>query len=149
MLPSTEVAQQFIAKYEGALGPDNVVNNYAIDASAPASKDGAVFIDAPLFTEGSSALGATAGDSLGIGIALLRLNPGARMTVLGYADPTTNPGAAATLSKARADAVVNYFVMAGGLDRRRFTAVGAGTVRPPGGVAPTRSIDLRVIGLLG
>jgi len=149
MLPSTEAAQQFIAKYEGALGPDNVTDNYVIDASAPASKDGAVFIDAPLFAEGSSTLGPTAGDSLGIGIALLRLNPGARMTVLGYADPTSNAIAAATLSKARADAAVNYLVVAGGLDRRRFTAVGAGTVRPPGRVAPARSIDLRVIGLLG
>lgn len=155
-ISSQEEAHKYVEKASAVLGAANVVNHYEIDPSVPLSTDGTVYVDEPfLFETGSAALNPTYTGILGLGIAAMRLTPGARMVVTGYTDNVGDPGRNATLSLARAQAVVDYMVTTGGIDRSRFDAVGAGDANPVGDNATeegrqlNRRIDVRLVHLLG
>ncbi|MFN8051928.1 MAG: OmpA family protein [Acidimicrobiales bacterium] len=154
-ISSAEEAQQYIAKAAAVLGPDNVVNQYVVDPSVPVSTDGTVYVDEPfLFATGSAELDPAYTGVLGLGVAALRLSPAARMVVTGYTDNVGDPAKNLALSTARANAVVDYMVTTGGIDRARFDAVGAGDQNPVGdngteeGRARNRRIDVRFVNLL-
>lgn len=155
-ITSAEESQKYVDKAAAVLGPDNVVNNYVIDPTVPVSTDGTVYVDEPfLFETGSSELNPAYTGVLGLGIAALRLNPGARMVVTGYTDSQGDPAKNQELSQQRAQTVVDYMVTTGGLDRGRFDAIGAGDQDPvgdnntPEGRRLNRRIDVKLVNLLG
>ena len=155
-ITSQEEAQKYIDKAAAVLGADNVVNNYAIDPAVPLSNDGTVYVDEPfLFETGSADLNPQYTGVLGLGVAALKLNPNARMVVTGYTDNTGDPARNQELSVARANAVVDYMVNVGGIERTRFDAIGAGDGNPVGdnnteeGRKLNRRIDVKLVNLLG
>ncbi len=155
-ITSDAEAQKYVEKAAAVLGPDNVVNNYVVDPTVPLSTDGTVYVDEPfLFDTGSADLNPQYTGVLGLGVAALKLNPAARMVVTGYTDNQGDPAKNQQLSLARANAVVEYMVTTGGIDRGRFDAIGAGDQNPVGdnttaeGRALNRRIDVKLVNLLG
>ncbi|HOT78463.1 MAG TPA: OmpA family protein [Microthrixaceae bacterium] len=155
-ITSDAEAQKYVEKAAAVLGPDNVVNNYVVDPTVPLSTDGTVYVDEPfLFETGSAELNPQYTGVLGLGVAALKLNPAARLVVTGYTDNQGDPAKNQQLSLARANAVVEYMVTTGGIDRSRFDAIGAGDQNPVGdnttaeGRALNRRIDVKLVNLLG
>jgi len=101
------------------------------------------------FEIGSAELSAEAGGLLDQAIAILVENGSTVLTVEGHTDDVGSDGDNLALSEARAQAVVDYLV-AGGIDASRLTAVGYGESRPiadngtPAGRAQNRRIQFVV-----
>ena len=155
-IESAAAAQKYVDKASAVLGAGNVVNNYVIDPTVAPSTDGTVYVDEPLlFESGSAAINPQYTTILNLGVAALKLNPQARMEITGHTDSAGDPAANITLSQERADAVANYMVTTGGLDRSRFDAIGKGDTMPVGdnnteeGKRLNRRIEVKLVNLLG
>jgi OOP family OmpA-OmpF porin len=81
------------------------------------------------FQTGSTVLSDEATALLDDAIAILVANPATSLIVQGHTDDVGDESANLTLSQARAEAVVAYLI-AGGVEAERLTAVGFGETRP-------------------
>jgi outer membrane protein OmpA-like peptidoglycan-associated protein len=155
-VPSQKVADEFKAKADAVLGPQNVVDHYVIDPAAPASTDGKVIVDEPfLFATGSTAIAPGYESLLSLGVAVMKLNPQVIMVVRGYTDSVGSDQANLLLSQGRAQAVANWIEFHGGIAANRFQLEGKGKADPVGdnsteqGRALNRRIEVELLHLIG
>ena len=117
-----------------------MVHDGAKDASASTPDDGSLRGSAKVSGKTRVACAAMAQEQT---IHLERYSPDAKALVAG------------AQQLARANAVVEYMVTTGGIDRSRFDAIGAGDQNPVGdnttaeGRALNRRIDVKLVNLLG
>ncbi|MEJ7583656.1 MAG: OmpA family protein, partial [Acidimicrobiales bacterium] len=131
-VPSRRIADAFKARAAEVIGAAQVVDNYVIDPAAPEPTDGRVVVDEPLlFPVGSAEIDPRYYPIADLGVTVMRLNPPVVMRVIGYTDNVGTNQDNKALSDARARAVVDYMV-ARGIDRGRFQALGRGEARPLG-----------------
>lgn len=154
-LPHPRYSRAFEAEAAAVIGPENVVNQYIIDARAPTPDAGMVRVDEPFqFDTGSAALKPEYNSLLNLGVAVMQLNPQVIMTIEGHTDEVGTPQANQLLSLARANAVKNYIVLNGRIDPNRFVIVGKGESEPladnatPQGRQQNRRIEVRLDNLL-
>ncbi|MEO8697621.1 MAG: OmpA family protein [Acidimicrobiales bacterium] len=153
-LPTRAAADAFVAKAAAVIGAANVVDNYVIDARAPAPSSGFVRVDEPfLFPTGSEALDAQYLGVLDLGVIVMKQNVRARMIVTGHTDSVGDEDANQLLSVRRANAVIDYMVSMG-VARSRFDAGGKGETSPiadnatEAGRQLNRRIEVELLGLL-
>ncbi len=145
-LPSQEVADRFRDKAAAVIGPDNVIVRYQFDPRVPAPTDGRVRVDDDfLFPKGSAAIDPRYEPLMGLGVAVMKLNPQARMRILGYTDDSGRTEVNAALSQARADALKNFLAL-NGIDRARVDALGRGEVDfvAPNDTEANRGLNRRI-----
>ena len=153
-LPSRAAADAFVKKAAAVIGAPNVIDNYVIDARAPAPSSGFVRVDEPfLFPTGSDELDGQFLGVLDLGVIVMQQNEQARMIVTGHTDSVGDEDANQRLSLRRANAVINY-ITSKGVARERFDAVGKGETSPiadnafESGRQLNRRIEVEILGLL-
>ena len=130
-LPHPKYSRAFEREAAAVIGPENVINQYIIDARAPEPDAGMVRVDEPFqFDTGSAALKPEYNSLLNLGVAVMQLNPQVILTIEGHTDEVGTPEANQLLSLARAEAVKNYIVSNGRIDPNRFVIVGKGETEP-------------------
>ncbi len=147
-------ADAFIEKAAAVIGPDNVIDNYVIDPTAPEASDGRVTVDEPfLFKTNSADLSPEYTPILDLGVVVMDLNPKVRMRIIGHTDAIGDAESNKVLSKQRADEVMRYISFRG-IDESRFETIGRGESEPVAsneteeGRAQNRRIEVELIGLL-
>ena len=153
-VPSTAVQERFRAEAAAVIGADNVIVRYQIDSRVPVPTDGRVRVDEDfLFAKNSAEIDLRYEPLMQLGVTVLRLNPQARMRIVGYTDDSGTPEVNLRLSTARATALRDY-IAANGIAPGRIEAIGRGEVDF---VAPNdseanrgrnRRIEVELVGLL-
>lgn len=153
-VPSQEIADRFRDEAAAVIGADNVDVRYVIDPRVPEPTDGRVRVDEDfLFATGSAAIDPAYESLMQLGVAVLRINPHARMRIVGYTDSTGSAEVNDRLSRARAEALKGYLVDQG-IAATRITAVGKGPEDPvasnetAAGRAQNRRIEVELLDLL-
>jgi outer membrane protein OmpA-like peptidoglycan-associated protein len=147
MVPSVAVAQELIDKAGKVVGPDNVINEYTIDASAPLPKSAPLYVaDTVLFDTGSAKVRPEFAGLLDLGVVLLSQNPQVTVTIIGHTDSVGDEQMNLTLSQHRVDAALAY-LQAKGIDTAtRVTGIAKGEADPVGdnATAEGRRLNRRV-----
>lgn len=153
-VPTAAIREKFRSKAAAVIGAENVIVRYRIDPRVPIPTDGRVRVDEEfIFPKNSAAIDKRYESLMQLGVAVLRLNPHARMRINGYTDDSGTDAVNLRLSQARADALKGYIV-GNGIDPSRIDAVGRGEVDF---VAPNdteanrgrnRRIEVDLVGLL-
>ncbi len=153
-VPSQEIADRFRDEAAAVIGAENVDVRYVIDPRVPEPTDGRVRVDEDfLFDTGSAAIDPAYESLMQLGVAVLRINPHARMRIVGHTDSTGSDEVNDRLSQARADALKRYLVSEG-IEASRVTAVGKGPDEPvasnetAAGRAQNRRIEVELLDLL-
>ncbi len=89
----------------------------------------ALVADSVTFEAGTGALSSASTEVLDVAIEILLANPAAELTVEGHTEATGDPAASLAVSRERAETVIDYLVQ-GGVERARLTAIGYGESRP-------------------
>jgi OOP family OmpA-OmpF porin len=128
-----------------AFGGLDLSADIEVDAGAVATVLTELLRGTATFEIGSAALSADAGGLLDEAIAILQENSFTVLTVEGHTDDVGSEEDNLALSEARAQAVVDYLI-AGGIDAARLSAVGFGESRPiaDNGTADGRSQNRRI-----
>ncbi len=147
MVPTVAVAQELIDKAGKVVGPDNVINEYTIDASAPLPKSAPLYVaDTVLFDTGSAKVRPEFAGLLDLGVVLLTQNPQVTVTIIGHTDSVGDEQMNLTLSQHRVDAALAY-LQAKGIDTpTRVTGIAKGEAEPVGdnATAEGRRLNRRV-----
>ncbi|HUP73295.1 MAG TPA: OmpA family protein [Acidimicrobiales bacterium] len=152
-LPSRADADAFVRKASAVIGPQNVVDNYVIDARAPAPSSGFVRIEDLQFRDGSDVLDEEYFGVVELGVIVMNQNEHARMIITGHTDSVGDEEGNQLLSVRRANAIVNYMAWRG-IARSRLVAVGKGETSPiadnatEAGRKLNRRIEVELLGLL-
>lgn len=129
-VPSEAIAQEFFDKAAEVIGRDNVVNNYIIRADAPVPTDGHVRVEsAVIFETGSAVIDDQFTQVLGLGVAVMSINPQVNMVIEGHTDDRGDADLNLDLSIERAKAVQEW-ISARGISPERFTVLGKGEAEP-------------------
>lgn len=143
-----------ITAAQRVLGPDNVFNDYSLDASSPESDDGVVIVAEPfIFPVYSSELPKSFQPLADTGVAVMTAYPSTRMRITGYTDSSGDPAENQRLSKARAEALKDYIVSKG-VAAKRIRTKGLGSADPafpnntPANRAKNRRIEVSLDNLL-
>jgi outer membrane protein OmpA-like peptidoglycan-associated protein len=134
------------------IGRQNVVDNYLIDARAPAPSSGLVVTGELLFPLGGDVLQDQDFGLLDVSAIAMKQNERSRMIVTGYTDSEGDEEANQLLSLRRANAIVNYMAWKG-IARSRLEAVGKGESSPiadnstEAGRRQNRRIEVELVGL--
>lgn len=129
------VSQSALVETESALATEyafsglDLAVDIEVDSGAVATVLTELLQGTATFEIGSAELSADAGGLLDQAIAILTENSSTVLTVEGHTDDVGSEADNLALSEARAQAVVDYLV-AGGIDAARLTAVGYGESRP-------------------
>ena len=146
-VPTVAVAQELIDKAGKVVGPENVINEYAIDAAAPLPKSAPLYVaDTVLFDTGSAKLRPEFVGLLDLGVVLLTQNPQVTVTIIGHTDSVGDEQMNLTLSQHRIDAALAY-LQAKGIDTAtRVTGIAKGEAEPVGdnATAEGRRLNRRV-----
>jgi outer membrane protein OmpA-like peptidoglycan-associated protein len=145
-LPNKAVADRFRDEAAAVIGPDNVIVRYQFDPRVPVPTDGRVRVDDDfLFAKGSAAIDPRYEPLMGLGVAVMKLNPQARMRILGYTDDSGPAEVNARLSQARADALKSFLAI-NGIDPGRVDAIGRGEVDfvAPNDTEANRGLNRRI-----
>lgn len=146
-VPSVAVAQELIDKAGKVVGPENVINEYAIDAAAPLPKSAPLYVaDTVLFDTGSAKVRPEFAGLLDLGVVLLTQNPQVTVTIIGHTDSVGDEQMNLTLSQHRIDAALAY-LQAKGIDTAtRVTGIAKGEAEPVGdnATAEGRRLNRRV-----
>ncbi len=110
-------------------GQLTVVTDVEVDPQVIATQLTNLLQGVATFQPNEVALSATGTELLDEAIEILRANPGARLVVEGHTDDSGDTAANLELSQDRAQAVVDYLID-GGIDPERLTAIGYGEERP-------------------
>jgi OOP family OmpA-OmpF porin len=147
MVPTVAVAQELIDKAGKVVGPDNVINESTIDASAPLPKSAPLYVaDTVLFDTGSATVRPEFAGLLDLGVVLLTQNPQVTVTIIGHTDSVGDEQANLTLSQLRVDAALAY-LQAKGIDTAtRVIGIAKGEADPVGdnATAEGRRLNRRV-----
>ena len=129
-VPDEAARAEIVELATGIFGPENVVDNYVIDARASDPSLGNIRVDEPvLFGPDSAEISPEFEPLLNQGLALLTIRPESTFVVEGHTDSLGSDQYNLDLSQARADAVVQWWVDRG-IDPGRLTAVGLGEAEP-------------------
>ncbi len=112
-VPSEEIAQLIVERAAAVVGPDNVVNEYTIDPSVTIQpgESAPLFVeDVILFEFNSIEIATPFLPILDLGTLLLRQNPQASVTVVTRTDAVGSEEINLEVSRARAQAVINYWL---------------------------------------
>lgn len=139
---------------DAALGPDNVIDNYAIDERATDPSLGNIRVDdTVLFAPDSAQISPDFAPLLNQGLALPTIRPASTFVILGHTDSVGGEADDQQLSQACADAVVQWWVDRG-VDPARLTAIGRAEAEPiasnetPEGRGRNRRIEVTIENLL-
>jgi outer membrane protein OmpA-like peptidoglycan-associated protein len=147
VVPTVAVAQELIDKAGKVVGPDNVINEYTIDASAPLPKSAPLYVaDTVLFDTGSAQVRTEFAGLLDLGVVLLTQNPQVTVTIIGHTDSVGDEQMNLTLSQHRVDAALAYLQAKGMDTATRVTGVAKGEADPVGdnATAEGRRLNRRV-----
>ncbi|MFW2384096.1 MAG: OmpA family protein [Acidimicrobiales bacterium] len=145
-----------IARLAGqVVGPDNVVNQYEVDPSAPPVDSAPLYVaDTVLFPTGGVQINPAFLPLLDLGTTLLSVNENVTITVVAHTDSAGSTGLNQRLSQARAEVVRQYWIDQGA-DGDRIIADGRGEAEPiadnstPEGKQLNRRAEFIVTGILG
>lgn len=155
-VPSEEIAAAIVEKASAVLGPDRVINEYQIDPEVPfdSSVGSPLYVeDLVLFDTASAEIEPAFRPLLDLGVLLMLKNPGVTITVIGHTDANGDENLNLRLSKARVQAVLDYWILAG-IDPTRVTAIGKGEASPAAnnetaqGRQTNRRVEFIISGLL-
>ncbi len=153
-VPSQAVADTIATKAAAVVGPGNVDVKYIIDPTAPLPPSAPLYVrDTIQFGPGSAVVAPQFKPLLGLGVTLMKQNPGVKIWVIGRADSQGDPTANLYLSLDRSQAVIDYIV-ATGIDPGRLITVPLGTDGALGdnatveGRQQNRSVEFVISGLL-
>lgn len=153
-VPSAEIRQRFFDEAAAVIGAENVIVRYRIDPRVPVPTDGRVRVDEDfLFATGSAEIDPRYEPVLQLGVTVMKLNPAARMRVVGYTDSTGSAARNLELSQARAGALKGYLVLSG-IAANRIDGIGRGPADPvasndtAAGRAQNRRIEVELVDLL-
>lgn len=127
--PSTQDLDLLSTSVLPAFGVDLEIGSLEVDAAALAAELTAAIAGRITFNSGSSVLSAESTAVLDDVVEALQKNPSAMFEVQGHTDDIGGAEPNRLLSESRARAVVNYLV-SGGVDPDRLTAVGKGEENP-------------------
>ncbi|NNF56243.1 MAG: OmpA family protein [Acidimicrobiales bacterium] len=154
-VPSPEFGDQIVAAAEAVVGEGNVINQYVIDADAPAEDSAPLYVaDTVLFLPSQSGINPQFFPILDLGSRLLTVNEDVKISVVAYTDSVGSEELNRALSQDRADTVQQYWLDQG-FDPERISAVGMGESDPIGdnntaqGRQANRRAEFIVIGILG
>ncbi|CAN5499944.1 hypothetical protein BH10ACT1_BH10ACT1_25920 [soil metagenome] len=153
-VPSKEIRERFRQEAAAVIGPENVIVRYQIDPRVPVPTDGRVRVDEDfLFPSGSAVIDPKYEPLMQLAVTVLRLNPQARMVIIGYTDDRGSAARNEVLSGQRAQALRAYLVSQG-VAIGRVDAVGRGPADPvapndtDAGRAQNRRIEVELLDLL-
>lgn len=125
-VPSQAVADEIVLKAGAVVGPDNVHDEYVIDADVAAAVASPLYVeDVVLFDFNSVKIESAFLPILDLGTLLLVQNPNVKITVVARTDAVGSEATNLEVSEQRAQAVINYWVRKG-IDPSRLTADGRG-----------------------
>ncbi len=154
-VPSSEFGEQIVTAAEAVVGEGNVINQYVVDADAPAAGSAPLYVaDTVLFLSSQSGINPQFLPILDLGSRLLTVNENVKISVVAYTDSIGGEELNRALSQDRADTVRQYWLDQG-FDPERISAVGEGESNPIGdnntaeGRQANRRAEFIVIGILG
>ncbi len=110
LVPSEEVATAIVERAAAVVGPDNVVDEYVVDPTAPFPESAPLFVeDLVLFAYGSDQINPDFVPLLELGTALLSQNPQVIITVVSHTDARGTEEYNQQLSERRGVAVKQYW----------------------------------------
>lgn len=127
--PSTEALQETVDVFLPAFGLEWDLGAVEVDPEALAAELTEAIAGQITFSSGSAVLSSASTAILDEVVAALLSNGSARLQVRGHTDDVGSAATNLRLSQERAQAVVNYLV-AGGVDPDRLTALGLGEAEP-------------------
>ena len=145
-LDPDQVAAIEVLAAEVVDGQLEVVTDVEVDPAAVAIRLTELLKGSATFGPNDAILSAEGEALLDTAVVILLANPNARLIVEGHTDDFGAEAANLELSQQRAEAVVGYLV-AGGIDRSRLTAIGYGETRPIADnvTAEGRALNRRIV----
>ena len=154
-VPSAEFGEQIVAAAEAVVGEGNVINQYMVDAAAPAEGSAPLYVaDTVLFLSSQSGINPQFFPILDLGSRLLTVNENVKISVVAHTDSVGSEELNRALSQNRADTVRQYWLDQG-FDPERISATGEGESNPIAdnntaqGRQANRRAEFIVIGILG
>jgi OmpA-OmpF porin, OOP family len=145
-VPNREQANRIVAIAGGVVGPQNVFDEYVIDAAATPPDQGPLYVaDTVLFETGSDRIRKEFTQILDLGVILMAQNPKLTVDIIGHADSQGNATINSELALARAEAAKAYLV-GKGVDSARLVVISKGDSDPAAdnSTAEGRAINRRV-----
>ncbi|MCU1499495.1 MAG: outer membrane protein [Acidimicrobiales bacterium] len=153
-VPTAAIREQFRKQAAAVIGAANVIVRYRIDPRVPTPTDGRVRVDEDfLFPKNSAAIDPRYRSLMELGVTVMKLNPQARMRIVGYTDDSGPLAYNVTLSTERAQALRGYLISQG-IEGARVEAVGRGPADPvatndtEANRGRNRRIEVELLGLL-
>jgi outer membrane protein OmpA-like peptidoglycan-associated protein len=154
-VPSEEFGAEIARRAELVVGAGNVVNQYAVDATAAPVDSAPLYVaDTLLFPTGGTQINPGFLPLLDLGTTLLNVNENVTITVVAHTDSAGTAAQNLRLSQLRADVVRQYWIDQG-VEGTRITAEGRGEAEPIAdnntleGRLQNRRAEFIVIGILG
>lgn len=139
-VPTREAADEIVGLATEILGPDNVFDDYVIDARAADPSGGNITVEDTIeFATDSFEILPESESLLNQGLALFDLRPEMTVIIVGHTDDRGTPESNMQLSLARAQSVKDWYVERR-VDPARLTVFGAGGTEP---IASNDTVDGR------